>query len=273
MGRGGPVAMIELLCPRLLDKPWGRRNLDPRFGAEPERQVGEIWYERAAGNPLEVLAKYLFTSERLSIQVHPDEATAHARGLPHGKDECWIVLDAQPDAELAIGTREPMSTDALLDAATDGSIVDLLDWRPARRGQFIYNPAGTVHALGAGLTVLEIQQPHDVTYRLFDYGRPRDLHLDQSRAVINPRPHHHPADADLDPHASRILVEGPWFGVAWCFGSAPILPYGVGNVQLLPIDRPVSADGVLVEPGQCALVDDVAALASDGAFVLAWPKS
>lgn len=273
MGRGGPVAMIELLCPRLLDKPWGRRNLDPHFGAEPERKVGEIWYESAAGDPLEVLAKYLFTSERLSVQVHPDEATAHARGLPHGKDECWIVLDAQPDAELAIGTREPMSTDALLDAATDGSIVDLLDWRPACRGQFIYNPAGTVHALGAGLTILEIQQPSDVTYRLFDYGRPRELHLDQSLAVIDPRPHYHPADADLDPLASQILVEGPWFGVAWCFQRAPILSYGVGNVQLLPIDRPVSAGGVLVEPGQCALVAEVAALVSDGAFVLAWPTN
>jgi mannose-6-phosphate isomerase len=145
--------------------------------------------------------------------------------------------------------------------------------RPGRRGQFIYNPAGTVHALGAGLTVLEIQQPYDVTYRLFDYGRPRELHLDQSRAVIDPRPHHHSADADLDESASRILVEGPWFAVAWCFQKAPILPSVAGNIQLLPINRPVSAGGDSVEPGQCALVDDPAALSSDGAFVLAWPIS
>ena len=157
--------MIEHLKPRLVDKPWGRRGLDHRFGADPARQVGEIWFERPTGAPLDVLAKYLFTTERLSIQVHPDEATAHARGLPHGKDECWIVLNAAPGAVLGIGTREPVSPDTLLEAARDGSIEALIDWRPARRGQFLYNPAGTVHALGAGLTILEVQQPFDVTYR------------------------------------------------------------------------------------------------------------
>ena len=261
--------MITLLQPRLLDKPWGRRGLDPRFGADPARQVGEIWYERPDGAPLEVLAKYLFTTERLSIQVHPDEATAHARGLPHGKDECWIVLDAEPGAVIGIGTRQPLAADALLDAARDGSIEALIDWRPARRGQFIYNPAGTVHALGAGLTILEVQQPFDVTYRLFDYGRPRDLHLAESRDVVAPLPHAHPADRDIDERHSRILCDGPWFGAAWCFREPPRLPTGAREIQLLPIDAPVGE----IQPGQCAVVDDPEALRSAGAFVLAWATS
>lgn len=259
------------LASRLLDKPWGRRGIDPRFGADPQRQVGEIWFEPSPGSaPLGLLAKYLFTSERLSIQVHPNEATARARGLPHGKDECWIILDAAPGAEIGIGTRQPMSAGELLDAARDVSIEQVIDWRPAQRGQFIYNPAGTVHALGPGLTVLEIQQPFDVTYRLFDYGRSRPLHLTDSRDVVVPRPHHHEADRMLDAAASSMLVNGPYFGAAWCRGAPPDLPRGE-QYQLLPIERPVEMDGTTALPGECHLLEnDATALRSDGVFVLAW---
>ena len=262
---------MERLSQRVIEKPWGRRGIPARFGAPGDQQIGEIWYEPPPGETLDVLAKYLFTSERLSIQVHPDEATAHARGLAHGKDECWIVLDVEPGAEIGIGTTHAMTPDALLAAASDGSIVDLIDWRPARAGQFIYNPAGTVHALGAGLTLLEIQQSVDVTYRLFDYGRPRALHLAESRAVVAARPHHHPADAMIDGGASRVLVDGAYFGVAWCAGRPPD---GLGlrrQVQLLPIDAPMMVDGERIEPGECGVVGgDLGRLCSDGAFVLAW---
>lgn len=258
---------------RIVEKPWGRRGIDPRFGAPADMQVGEVWFEPPAGRPLDVLAKYLFTTERLSIQVHPDEMIAHARGLPHGKDECWLILDAAPGAEIGIGTREAMTADALLAAAADGTIEALIDWRPAVAGQFLYNPARTVHALGAGLTLLEVQQSTDVTYRLYDYGRPRPLHLEESRAVVDPRPHHHPADAMIDRAASRILVDGPFFGVAWCAGEPPALPPHARDVQLLPVDAPVSVGNDLVAAGECALVGgDPAALRSSGAFVLAWSR-
>ena len=153
---------------RIVDKPWGRRGIDPRFGVAADRQVGEIWFEPPAGRTLDVMAKYLFTTERLSIQVHPDDATAHARGKRSGKDECWVILDAGDDAELGIGTVREVSSDEVMEAARDGSIVELMDWHKPRRGDFIYNPAGTIHALGPGLTVLEIQQAVDLTYRLFD---------------------------------------------------------------------------------------------------------
>ena len=259
------------LATRIVDKPWGRAGIDARFGADSARQIGEIWFEQEPGaDPLGLMAKYLFTSERLSIQVHPDEATAHARGLPHGKDECWIVLATEPGAELGIGTRRAMSADELLQTAQDGTIEQVIDWRPAVPGQFIYNPAGTVHALGPGLTVMEIQQPFDVTYRLFDYGRPRPLHLAESRDVIVARPHRHPADRTIDLEASAVLVDGPYFGVAWCFREPPPLPGG-REYQLLPVDQPMTADGAEARPGEChRLNGDPTALRSKGAFVLAW---
>ena len=258
---------MQKLATKIVDKPWGKRGIDARFGVDGDRQVGEIWFEPPPGRELDVMAKYLFTTERLSIQVHPDDPTAQARGYPRGKDECWIVLDVAGDAELGIGTVREVESDELLKAAGDGSIVDLMDWRRPSKGDFIYNPAGTIHALGPGLTVMEIQQAVDLTYRLFDYGRPRELHLDEAAGVVRPRPHRNPLDTKVN-GGSKLLVDGPHFGVAWCVGEPPDLPEFMRDVQLLPIDATVG----IVKPGECALVDEGAArtLMSDGIFVLAW---
>jgi mannose-6-phosphate isomerase len=258
---------LQKLATKIVDKPWGRRGIDARFGVDPGRQVGEIWFEPPAGHDLDVMAKYLFTTERLSIQVHPDDATAKERGYPRGKDECWIVLDVANDAELGIGTVRKASADEVMKSALDGSIVDLIDWKRPSKGDFIYNPAGTIHALGPGLTVLEIQQAVDLTYRLFDYGRPRELHLDEAATVVEARPHSNPLDTRVGDQ-SRLLVDGPHFGVAWCVGEPPDLPQDMHDVQLLPIDAPVG----IVNAGECALVDEGAArtLMSSGTFVLAW---
>ena len=255
------------LATKIVDKPWGRRGIDPRFHVDGDRQVGEIWFEPPAGRGLDVMAKYLFTTERLSIQVHPDDATAHARGKLSGKDECWIILAVEDDAELGIGTVREATGDEVIAAARDGSIVELIDWRKPAVGDFIYNPAGTIHALGPGLTVLEIQQAVDLTYRLFDYGRPRELHLEESRAVVQARPHVHRLDTRAG-DVSALLVAGPHFGAAWCVGEPPVLPQGMRDVQLLPIDVAVGGVG----PGECALIDEHAArrLRGAGTFVLAW---
>lgn len=264
------MAVPLKLDTKIVEKPWGRRDIDPRFGVEGDGQVGEIWFEPPPGRDLDVMAKYLFTSERLSIQVHPDDATAQVRGYPRGKDECWIILDVADEAELGIGTVREASGEDVVAAARDGSIVDLVDWRKPKVGDFIYNPAGTIHALGPGLTVLEIQQAVDLTYRLFDYGRPRELHLEESRDVVQARPHSHRLDTRVG-EQSALLVGGPHFGVAWCVHEPPVLPQGICDVQLLPIDAAVAG----IAPGQCALVDEHAArrLRSDGTFVLAWSLS
>lgn len=266
-------AVMYRLPTQIIDKPWGRHGIGDHFAVARGRKVGEIWFEAPFGQSLDVMVKYLFTSERLSIQVHPDETTAQARGLAHGKDECWIILDAEPGAEIALGTREPMTVEALLDAARDGRIADLVDWRPASRGQFIYSAAGTVHALGAGLTVLEVQQATDATYRLFDYGRPRELHLEESRDVIDPRPHVHQADSVIDFVSTRILVDGPYFGAAWCVGTPAQLPNHATQVQVLPIDAAMELGGAAARPGECWLIDDPYVLRSEGAFLLAWSRA
>ena len=255
------------LTTKIVEKPWGRRGIDARFGVDPDRQVGEIWFEPPVGLALDVMAKYLFTTERLSIQVHPDDATARKRGYPRGKDECWIVLDVAEDAELGIGTVRDVPSNEIMAAARDGSIVDLMDWRRPAKGDFIYNPAGTIHALGPGLTVLEIQEAVDLTYRLYDYGRPRELHLEEAADVVDARPHANPLDRPVG-NESRVLVSGTHFGVAWCVGKPPELPATIRDVQLMPIDAPVGE----VKPGECALVETAAVqtLDGNGRFVLAW---
>ncbi|QDP19712.1 class I mannose-6-phosphate isomerase [Sphingomonas xanthus] len=257
---------MQRLATRIVEKPWGRCGLDPCFGAAPKQKVGEIWFESPAGRPFDVMAKYLFTTERLSVQVHPDDEAARAAGHAYGKDECWIVLEATDDAEIGIGTCRPLGRAELVEAARSGAIADLVEWRKPRRGDVIYNPAGTIHSLGAGLTVLEIQQAADLTYRLYDYGRERDLHLQESADVARAEPHHHPVDGQVG-DASRILVDGPHFGVAWCVGVPPPLP-AMRDIQLLPIDAEVAG----LRPGECGLVDEleVGSLASGGNFVLAW---
>lgn len=258
---------MEKLATKIVDKPWGRRGIDARFGVDPERQVGEIWFEPPPGRDLDVMVKYLFTTERLSVQVHPDDATARKRGYPRGKDECWIVLDVADDAELGIGTVREATADEVMKSARDGSIIDLIDWRRPSKGDFIYNSAGTIHALGPGLTVLEIQQAVDLTYRLFDFGRPRELHLEEAADVVEAVPHSNSLDTQVG-RTSKLLVDGPHFGAAWCVREPPDLPPNMHDVQLLPIDAPVG----VVKPGECALIDRGAArtLMSSGTFVLAW---
>lgn len=183
--------MSAILLPtKRVAKPWGRHDLWPGFEnpAPDEEPIGEIWFPSPTGDDPELLIKYLFTSEKLSVQVHPDDDGARARGYPRGKDEAWLVLAAEPDSTIALGPKQPLSAEKLRAAALDGSIVDLLDWRSVKAGDFIYSPAGTVHAIGAGLTVIEIQQNLDLTYRLYDYGRLRELHLDDGMAVSTLQP-------------------------------------------------------------------------------------
>lgn len=181
--------MTKLIA-RRIEKPWGRRDLAPYFDDVPPHadKVGEIWFEMPGGGDPELLVKYLFTSERLSVQVHPGDAAARARGHARGKDEAWLVLAAEPYGTVGLGTTRPLGADELRAASLDGSIEDLLDWKPVKAGDFFYSPAGTVHAIGAGVTIIEVQQNIDLTYRLYDYGRPRELHLDDGVAVSDARP-------------------------------------------------------------------------------------
>jgi mannose-6-phosphate isomerase len=195
-GSDSEIMTATRLTTRRLEKLWGRRDLLPAFGdvASGEEPVGEIWFEHPAGEDQELLVKYLFTSERLSIQVHPGDEAARAAGHARGKDEAWVILEAEPGAAIALGLREAVSSEALRAAALDGSIEELVAWRRVQAGDVIRSPAGTIHAIGPGLKLIEVQQNVDLTYRLYDYGRPRELHLDQAIAVARPAPYDGAAD-------------------------------------------------------------------------------
>ena len=147
--------------------------------------VGELLFQRAdrTAPPAALLLKLLFTSEPLSIQVHPDDAFAHSIGLPNGKTEAWYILSATPGAQVAVGLKRHLTPQQLRAAIEDGSIADLVEWRPVTKGDTIFVPAGTIHAIGAGIVLAEIQQRSDATFRLFDYGRQRELHADNAVAA------------------------------------------------------------------------------------------
>jgi mannose-6-phosphate isomerase len=164
-----------------VEKPWGRPSLPPMFDPPPGKRIGEVWF--TGGKDLPLLAKYIFTSEKLSIQVHPSDDQARLRGLRSGKAECWYIIEAAPDAVLGLGLTREVTGEELRSAALDGSIEPLMHWQPVHAGDFIFVPPGTIHAIGEGIALLEFQQNADITYRLYDYGRPRELHLDDGVAV------------------------------------------------------------------------------------------
>lgn len=168
------------LAARFLEKIWGSEDLAPWF-PESQDKIGEVWFEA----DLPLLVKFVFTSDRLSVQVHPDDAFAKAHENSLGKTEMWYILRADPGARLAIGFRQTLTRDKLREFALSGEIEELLNWIAVEAGDAFFVPAGTVHAIGAGLAICEIQQHSDITYRLYDYGRPRELHLGQALQVAS----------------------------------------------------------------------------------------
>ena len=164
---------------RLIDKVWGSKDLQPWY-ENPAQKIGEVWFEAPQ---LPLLVKFIFTSEPLSVQVHPNDAFAAEHEKSAGKTEMWIVLRAAPDARIGLGLRESVSPERLREAALTGDIEELMHWVAVKAGDAFFVPAGTIHAIGAGLVMCEIQQNSDVTYRLYDYGRPRELHLDKAVQV------------------------------------------------------------------------------------------
>jgi mannose-6-phosphate isomerase len=251
------------LTTRLVEKPWGRTLIPPMFGDTGGRRIGEVWFEGPDGLPL--LAKYLFSSERLSIQNHPGDADAKARGLKSGKEECWLVLDTDPGATLGLGLKREVSRDELRSAALDGSIVELIDWKPVGAGDFYYVPPGTIHAIGAGISLLEFQQNADVTYRLYDYGRPRELHLDEALSVAICGPYADERARPVDLRHSSILANGPPFSLVHWVGEDGTSDALAGRRRwLLPLVGKVLAGGVEALPGECLLVEAGVGLAVDG---------
>jgi mannose-6-phosphate isomerase len=230
---------LRRLEPSFREKIWGASRLEPWF-PNSQTKIGEVWFEAARDLPL---VKFLFTTDKLSVQVHPDDEYARRHHGSPGKTEMWHILAAEPGARIAAGFRGPLTPEQARAAAVSGEIEGLLQWFEARPGDTFFIPAGTVHAIGGGLALCEIQQNSDVTYRLYDYGRPRELHLDQALAV-----------SSLGPHAARrqplenVLVSCRHFATE-CVGANRSTEYqpfadrahlliaieGVGEIAAQPI--------------------------------------
>ena len=205
---------------------WGARDLAPLF---PDKQslpepIGEVWltgddcrfangpfageklgesWPRMADDwtgrnvspdkPFPLLAKFIFPQDKLSVQVHPDDdyaAKNEAAAGSVGKTEMWYVISARKDAEVRVGLKHGVDRDSFQRAIADGSAEECVERVPVNAGDAIFVPAGTVHTVGPGVTICEIQQNSDVTYRVFDFnrltpgGKPRDLHVAKALDVI-----------------------------------------------------------------------------------------
>lgn len=248
---------MKQLTKRMVEKPWGRDVLPPPFVAPEGKRIGEVWFEPPAELP-DILVKYIFTSEKLSVQVHPSDAEAAALGEKgRGKEECWLVIDAEPGATLGIGFRQEIGSDAMRRAALDSTIEDLMTWYPVSPGDFFYIPSGTVHAIGAGVSLIEIQQNSDITYRLYDYGRPRELHLDKGVAVARGEPLDSKLHCHVPGHGTVELVHGPFF-VAHRLDGVPddsLLSAYDAPCLVIPRDASVAVSGEVLVPGDCGLLE------------------
>ncbi|MGA9509110.1 MAG: type I phosphomannose isomerase catalytic subunit [Candidatus Sulfotelmatobacter sp.] len=210
-----PLLMLPAFDPR----PWGTYDLSPIY---PNRQfaekIGEAWLTgdecKVANGPLAgqtlaqlsskyqrelvgdsardpgrfpLLVKFLFPHEKLSVQVHPDDEQARRVNQPWGKTECWYVAEAKPGAQIALGLKNGVTVAELERAIHEKRAEGLLNWLNVYTGDMIYVSGGTVHTLGPGSVIIETQQQSDTTYRLYDYGRPRELHLKEGLAAVKPR--------------------------------------------------------------------------------------
>ncbi len=247
MGNLYPLLMLPGFDPR----PWGTHDLSPIYPNHRfDEKIGEAWLTgddcKVANGPLTgktlsqlseehqrdlvgdaardarrfpLLLKFLFPHEKLSVQVHPDDKQALRVGQPWGKTECWYVAHAKPGAQIALGLKPGVST-AQLEAAIHGKHADeLLNWINVFAGDMIYVAGGTVHTLGPGSIIVETQQQSDTTYRLYDYGRPRELHLQDGLAAVKEKVASgkvvRPAPSQLGASRNRRapLIAAPYFVV------------------------------------------------------------
>lgn len=205
--------MILSLQPNFVEKIWGGKKLKEMRNLESNSLVGETWEvstmkqgpcyangkflnelsksQIAESGHLPYLIKYINTSDNLSIQVHPDDEKAKISGLENGKSEAWLVLDCEKGAGVYLGIKKGVSEDQFFDALKDNKIIDCLNFIEVSPGDLITLPSGAVHAIGKDITLLEVQQSSDITYRVWDWdrkdseGNSRTLHIEQAKKCID----------------------------------------------------------------------------------------
>jgi mannose-6-phosphate isomerase len=257
--------MMQSLYPLLMQpafdpRPWGTEDLSPIYPNHRfDKKIGESWLSgdhcKVANGPLTgkslaqlseqyqrelvgeaardakrfpLLLKFLFPHEKLSVQVHPDDEQAARVGEPWGKTECWYVAHAKPGSQIALGLKPGVTAAQLEQAIHQHRAEEVLNWINVYAGEMIYVAGGTVHTLGPGSIIVETQQQSDMTYRLYDYGRPRELHLKDGMAAVKEKVKSgkvvHPAPSQIAGSKNRRspLVAAPYFVVDMFEAKEPL---------------------------------------------------
>jgi mannose-6-phosphate isomerase len=278
-----------LMRPEFDPRPWGTEDLSPIYPNHKfAEKIGEAWLSgddcKVANGPLAgktlaqlseqhqrelvgeaardakrfpLLLKFLFPHEKLSVQVHPDDEQARQVGQPWGKTECWYVAHAKPGSQIALGLRAGVTARQLEEAIHQKRAEELLNWINVYAGDMIYVAGGTVHTLGPGSVIVETQQQSDTTYRLYDYGRPRELHLKDGIAAVREKVKSgkvvRPAPVQIHGGKNRYapLIAAPYFVVDMFEAKEPLElttrdDSGKSSVQILVA---VEGCGVLEVPG------------------------
>lgn len=300
--------MTETLYPYILDPKlspaiWGGSELVTEYGkhGDPNVKLGESWEcwdaNRVIDGSLEgqsvaglreslgpqllgdldphrifpVLTKIITAHDWLSVQVHPDDAYAQrVEHQPNGKTECWYVFSAQPDAELVLGWKRDTSREEYEQRVADGTLGDILRRIPVKAGDTVYIPAGTVHAIGAGVTLFETQQASDLTYRMFDWnrvgsdGKPRELHVAKAADVLDYREGTSGALEQVPYRFEGLervaLIADPRFTVERVIATGDPATLATGGRPLIvmsldcPLEVACEATTIALDPYQTALV-------------------
>lgn len=224
------------------------------------------------GEDVRLLFKLIDAKAPLSVQVHPDDAAAERLEHACGKTECWYVLAAEKDAFLYLGFRPGVTEEDFARALTHGDMEEILSKVPVRPGDFFYVPAGTVHAIGAGLLIAELQQSCDTTYRVYDYdrvdknGRKRELHIEKARLCTRVAPYENVVPEKLSDTRERLL-RCPYFEICRVTGRKEAelaSPYyrilffesGRADVRYDGGSLPVSAGDTVYLPTGCSVTVD-----------------
>ena len=240
-----------LMSPAFDPRPWGTLDLSAIYPNHKfNERIGEAWltgdHSVVANGPLAkrsladlskefgselvgtsardpqrfpLLLKFLFPEEKLSVQVHPDDTTAQGFGEPWGKTECWYVAHAKPGSQIGLGLKPGVTRAQFEQSIHEKRAEELLNWINVYQGEMIYVAGGTVHTLGPGSVIVETQQQSDTTYRLYDYGRPRPLHLERGLASVKERTASgkviRPAPVAINGGKSRrsSMIIAPYFAV------------------------------------------------------------
>jgi mannose-6-phosphate isomerase len=305
MGNLYPLLMLPAFDPR----PWGTLNLAPIYPNHKfDEKIGEAWLSgddcKVANGPFAgktlaqlseqyqrelvgdaardakrfpLLLKFLFPHEKLSVQVHPDDAQAVRVGQPWGKTECWYIAHAKPGAQIGLGLKPGATVLQLEEAIHQKRAEEVLNWVNVYSGDMIYVAGGTVHTLGPGSVVVETQQQSDTTYRLYDYGRPRELHLKDGMAAVKEKVGSgkvvRPAPAQMNGSKNRHspLVAAPYFVVDMFEAKDPLQlstrdDSGKSSVQILTA---IEGCGVIEAPGS----DPVTLAKGDAVIIPAWVEN